>query len=121
MGIDIKRNYDSYSPLLMKTYKFQTGIYLFSHMIHHHVDFHNHSLMALQQNEEVQVTMQTTYSGTPLYERLRLEDRILQEGAWKLCTLLKVSFHPSNMTVSGTPLKLMGAPIALFFSDSRFN
>ncbi|HEV2719740.1 MAG TPA: radical SAM protein [Thermoanaerobaculia bacterium] len=48
---------------------------------------------------EVQITVQTPFPGTPLYERLRREGRILREGAWELCTLFDVNFRPSHMTV----------------------
>ncbi|HYU25019.1 MAG TPA: DUF4070 domain-containing protein [Thermoanaerobaculia bacterium] len=49
---------------------------------------------------EVQITVQTPFPGTPLYERLREEGRILREGAWELCTLFDVNFRPSHMTVA---------------------
>ena len=49
---------------------------------------------------EVQITVQTPFPGTPLYERLRREGRILREEAWELCTLFDVNFRPSHMTVA---------------------
>lgn len=49
---------------------------------------------------EVQVTVQTVFPGTPLYDRLRQEGRLLREGAWELCTLFDVNFRPTHMTVS---------------------
>jgi radical SAM superfamily enzyme YgiQ (UPF0313 family) len=49
---------------------------------------------------EVQITVQTAFPGTPLYERLRREQRILHEGAWERCTLFDVNFQPSDMTVA---------------------
>lgn len=48
---------------------------------------------------EVQVTMMTPFPGTPLYQRLLAEDRILEPGRWDLCTLFDVNFRPRNMTV----------------------
>jgi radical SAM superfamily enzyme YgiQ (UPF0313 family) len=48
---------------------------------------------------EVQVTFQTAFPGTPLYARLLREGRILQPGAWDLCTLFDINFTPKNMTV----------------------
>jgi radical SAM superfamily enzyme YgiQ (UPF0313 family) len=48
---------------------------------------------------EVQVTVQTAFPGTPLYERLRSSGRLLQEKAWELCTLFDVNFIPQQMTV----------------------
>jgi len=49
---------------------------------------------------EVQITVQTAFPGTPLYDRLRREGRILREGAWELCTLFDVNFTPTDMSVA---------------------
>jgi radical SAM superfamily enzyme YgiQ (UPF0313 family) len=49
---------------------------------------------------EVQITVQTAFPGTPLYDRLRRERRILRDGAWELCTLFDVNFVPSAMSVA---------------------
>lgn len=49
---------------------------------------------------EVQITVQTPFPGTPLYSRLQREGRILREGAWELCTLFDVNFHPAKMTAA---------------------
>ena len=48
---------------------------------------------------EVQVTILTAFPGTPLYSRLRREDRILEPGNWKKCTLFDINFRPANMSV----------------------
>jgi radical SAM superfamily enzyme YgiQ (UPF0313 family) len=48
---------------------------------------------------EVQVTLMTAFPGTPLYNRLLSEGRILKDGAWELCTLFDVNFQPKNMSV----------------------
>jgi radical SAM superfamily enzyme YgiQ (UPF0313 family) len=48
---------------------------------------------------EVQVTIQTPFPGTPLYERLKNSDRLLKDNAWELCTLFDVNFQPDGMTV----------------------
>lgn len=47
---------------------------------------------------ECQITVLTPFPGTPLYERLRREGRILEEGAWEKCTLFDVNFAPRNMS-----------------------
>lgn len=47
---------------------------------------------------EVQVTLLTPFPGTPLYERLRREDRLLHDGEWERCTLFDVCFRPDRMT-----------------------
>jgi len=49
---------------------------------------------------EVQVTILTAFPGTPLYDRLKREGRIIKDKAWELCTLFDVNFQPENMTVS---------------------
>jgi len=48
---------------------------------------------------EVQVTVATAFPGTPFYRRLKDAGRILQDGAWELCTLFDVNFRPSGMGV----------------------
>jgi radical SAM superfamily enzyme YgiQ (UPF0313 family) len=48
---------------------------------------------------EVQITVLTPFPGTPLYDRLLREGRILHPGRWDLCTLFDVNFEPKNMTV----------------------
>lgn len=49
---------------------------------------------------DVQITVQTAFPGTPLYERLKREDRLLREEAWELCTLFDVNFQPAQMSVA---------------------
>jgi radical SAM superfamily enzyme YgiQ (UPF0313 family) len=47
---------------------------------------------------DVQITVLTPFPGTPLYDRLLSEGRILAPGRWDLCTLFDVNYVPSNMT-----------------------
>jgi radical SAM superfamily enzyme YgiQ (UPF0313 family) len=47
---------------------------------------------------DVQITILTPFPGTPLYERLLREGRILQPGAWQLCTLFDVNYQPTHMS-----------------------
>jgi radical SAM superfamily enzyme YgiQ (UPF0313 family) len=49
---------------------------------------------------EVQITLMTPFPGTPLYERLRAEQRLIEPTNWKKCTLFDVNFIPANMTVN---------------------
>jgi radical SAM superfamily enzyme YgiQ (UPF0313 family) len=49
---------------------------------------------------EVQVTFLTAFPGTPLYQRLKQEGRVIREEAWELCTLFDINFIPRNMTVA---------------------
>ncbi len=48
---------------------------------------------------DVQITALTPFPGTPLYQRLLAEDRILEPGAWEKCTLFDVNFRPKHMSV----------------------
>lgn len=48
---------------------------------------------------EVQITFLTPFPGTPLYDRLRREGRLLEEAAWDRCSLFDINFQPRLMTV----------------------
>lgn len=48
---------------------------------------------------DVQITVLTAFPGTPLYDRLLREGRILEPGRWDLCTLFDVNYTPTDMTV----------------------
>lgn len=48
---------------------------------------------------EVQVTVLTPFPGTPLYERLHREGRLIKDRYWDRCTLFDVNFVPKNMSV----------------------
>lgn len=48
---------------------------------------------------DVQITIQTPFPGTPLYHRLKGENRLLFDGDWERCTLFDVNYRPDCMTV----------------------
>tara|TARA_R110002167_G_scaffold362307_1_gene581324 strand:- start:1025 stop:2320 length:1296 start_codon:yes stop_codon:yes gene_type:complete len=48
---------------------------------------------------DVQITIQTPFPGTPLYHRLKSENRLLFDGDWERCTLFDVNYRPDSMTV----------------------
>ncbi|MCU0918605.1 MAG: DUF4070 domain-containing protein, partial [Planctomycetes bacterium] len=48
---------------------------------------------------DVQITIQTPFPGTPLYDRLRREGRLLYDGQWERCTLFDINYRPQPMTV----------------------
>jgi len=48
---------------------------------------------------EVQLTVQTPFPGTPLFERLKHAGRLLEERFWDRCTLFDVNFQPAKMSV----------------------
>jgi radical SAM superfamily enzyme YgiQ (UPF0313 family) len=47
---------------------------------------------------DVQITVQTAFPGTPLYERLKTAGRLLEPEAWERCTLFDVNFEPAQMS-----------------------
>jgi radical SAM superfamily enzyme YgiQ (UPF0313 family) len=49
---------------------------------------------------EVQVTFLTPFPGTPLYQRLKAENRIVHDGAWDRCTLFDLNFRPKQMSMA---------------------
>jgi len=48
---------------------------------------------------DVQLTYLTPFPGTPLYQRLTNEGRILVDGATERCTLFDINFQPSHMSL----------------------
>lgn len=48
---------------------------------------------------DVQITIQTPFPGTPLYDRLQREGRLLCAGQWHRCTLFDINYRPQPMTV----------------------
>ncbi len=48
---------------------------------------------------EVQITFLTAFPGTPLYDRLLADGRLLKPLAWELCTLFDINFQPKNMSI----------------------
>lgn len=62
---------------------------------------------------EVQITVMTAFPGTPLYDRLQREGRLLYEDAWDRCSLFDVNFQPTHMSVAEleTGLRELGKKI----------
>ena len=67
---------------------------------------------------EVQITVQTPFPGTPLYDRLRREGRLLYEDAWERCTLFDVTFQPTDMTVAELEAGLRDLGARLYSAES---
>jgi radical SAM superfamily enzyme YgiQ (UPF0313 family) len=67
---------------------------------------------------EVQITVQTAFPGTPLFERLRREGRILKNDAWELCTLFDVNFQPARMTIAELEQGLRDVARELYDADT---
>ncbi len=49
---------------------------------------------------DVQLTIQTPFPGTALYERLRRQGRLLAERDWSHYTLFDVTYDPRSMSVA---------------------
>ena len=47
---------------------------------------------------EVQVTVLTAFPGTPLYDRLKREGRLIEDKRWDKCTLFDINYRPTHMT-----------------------
>lgn len=48
---------------------------------------------------EVQITLQTPFPGTMLYNRLARQGRLIEERDWSFHTLFDVTYRPDSMTV----------------------
>jgi radical SAM superfamily enzyme YgiQ (UPF0313 family) len=68
---------------------------------------------------DVQITVMTPYPGTPLYERLKREGRLLEEGAWEKCTLFDVNHIPMGMTPETLHREGLALGLRLYTEDQR--
>jgi radical SAM superfamily enzyme YgiQ (UPF0313 family) len=63
---------------------------------------------------DVQITFMTPFPGTPLYERLRAQGRILEEEAWERCTLFDINFQPQQLSVTELENGFKGLGLKLY-------
>jgi radical SAM superfamily enzyme YgiQ (UPF0313 family) len=73
-----------------------------------------HRFVEETQPFDVQLTVMTPFPGTPLYERLLREGRILHVGDWARCTLFDVNFRPARMSVRELEEGLLRIGLPLF-------
>ena len=66
---------------------------------------------------EVQITFLTAFPGTPLYGRLKQEDRIIRDRAWDLCTLFDINIRPKNMSVDQLQAGFLKLAKALYSAE----
>ena len=59
----------------------------------------------------------TPFPGTPLYTRLESQGRLLQPGAWELCTLFDVNYQPQHMIVAELESGFRGLLSQLYDDD----
>jgi len=67
---------------------------------------------------DVQITFMTPFPGTPLWDRLKAEGRILDESASEKCTLFDVNFQPDGMSVGDLETQIVRLAGLLY--DERF-
>ena len=67
---------------------------------------------------EVQVTIQTAFPETPLYDRLKASGRLINETAWEMCTLFDVNFRPDGMTVQELENKFLWLVQELYSAEA---
>jgi len=68
---------------------------------------------------EVQITVLTPFPGTPLYDRLLEEKRLLKPGDWASCTLFDVTYEPARMSVRELEVGLLGLFRRLYTDEAR--
>ena len=67
----------------------------------HTPDIFDHVLDFAMDTElfDVQITYLTPFPGSPLYERLKREGRLLHDEAWQRYTLFDINYRPKRMSV----------------------
>jgi radical SAM superfamily enzyme YgiQ (UPF0313 family) len=63
---------------------------------------------------DVQVTYMTPFPGTPLWQRLAADGRILDETATDRCTLFDVNFRPDRMSATDLEEAFLGLVARLY-------
>jgi radical SAM superfamily enzyme YgiQ (UPF0313 family) len=69
---------------------------------------------------EVQVTILTPFPGTPLYDRLEKEKRLLSPEQWERCTLFDINFLPTMMTPEELAAGFRDLVVRLYSEDFTF-
>lgn len=70
---------------------------------------------------QAQITVLTPFPGTPLYDRLLREGRLLHPTGWERCTLFDVNFVPRQMTVAQLERGLIDLGTRLYAEDATRN
>ena len=68
---------------------------------------------------DVQITVLTPFPGTPLYDRLSAEGRLLEADAWERCTLFDVNFRPQGMSPETLQHELVELGRRLYTEEGR--
>jgi radical SAM superfamily enzyme YgiQ (UPF0313 family) len=67
---------------------------------------------------DVQITVLTPFPGTPLYQRLLEENRIIEPGAWEKCTLFDINYIPKKMTVEDLATRGLDLAMRLYSKEA---
>ena len=68
---------------------------------------------------DVQITVLTPFPGTPMYDRLLADGRLLEPEAWERCTLFDVNFRPAQMSAESLQRNLVELGRRLYTEDER--
>jgi len=68
---------------------------------------------------DVQITVLTPFPGTPLYDRLLAEGRLLEPTAWERCSMFDVNFQPKHMSPKTLQRELVELGRRLYTTDQR--
>ncbi|WP_206352291.1 B12-binding domain-containing radical SAM protein [Tautonia rosea] len=66
---------------------------------------------------DVQLTLQTPFPGTALYDRLRKEGRLLPDRGWSSYTLFDVTYRPDAMSVEALEMGFRGLVRRVFSAE----
>jgi radical SAM superfamily enzyme YgiQ (UPF0313 family) len=69
--------------------------------------------------QEVQITVMTAFPGTPLYERLLAEGRLIEKEAWEKCTLFDVNVRPKQMSGAELEAGLIDLGRRLYSAEAK--
>lgn len=68
---------------------------------------------------DVQITVLTPFPGTPMYDRLLADGRLLEPDAWERCTMFDVNFRPAQMSPAELQHQLVELGRRLYTEDER--
>ena len=68
---------------------------------------------------DVQITVMTPFPGTPLYDRLLAEGRLLEPEAWERCSLFDVNFRPRSMSPDALQASALDLGRRLYTEEER--
>lgn len=66
---------------------------------------------------DVQVTVPTPFPGTPFYEQLKNEGRLIDAHGYERCTLFDVNFQPKGMTIEEVRAAMRRLAVDLYNED----